>query len=85
MSSNTLVRTHDGAVESSDGWAVRMLAPELLEYRSGTQACLVNVVYSQDRRAREIFATESLSDLFPNLREHLQTAAGMLQGNYVVV
>lgn len=85
MSSSTLMHTSDGAVESSEGWAVRIVGPELLEYRSGTQACLVNVGYSRVRRAREIFATESLSDLFPDLCEHLQSAAGMLQGRYVVV
>jgi hypothetical protein len=34
---------------------------------------------------RQIYASESTSDLFPRLREHLRSAAPLLQGQYVVV
>jgi hypothetical protein len=83
--SSVLLRADDGSVECSDGWAVRVVGPELMEYRCGKATCLVNVGYSAHHRTREIFATESNSDLFPNLRENLQSAASMLQGHYIVV
>lgn len=75
----------DGAVTCSDGWAVRFVAPDLLEYSHGQAACLVNVDYGANERARRIYASESLSDLFPQLREHLQSALGHFKGRYVVV
>jgi hypothetical protein len=34
---------------------------------------------------RPIYATESISELFPNLREHVRMALPYLKGNYVVV
>lgn len=80
-----LRKASDGSVESSDGWAVRVLGPEVIEYCTGAAACLVNVGYSPRQRTRQIYASESLSELFPNLREHLQSAAALLQGSYVVV
>ncbi len=80
-----LTQAIDGGVESSEGWVVHLLGPELIEYRSGEAACLVNVGYGNAGRTREIYATESLSDLFPQLREHLRSAAPMLQGRYIVV
>jgi hypothetical protein len=75
----------DGAVSCSDGWAVRFIAPDLLEYSQGQAACLVNVGYEASDREQRIYASESSSELFPHLREHLQTAVPHLKGHYVVV
>jgi hypothetical protein len=75
----------DGAVSCSDGWAVRFVAPDLLEYSHGQAACLVNVGISSSERQRSIYATESSSELFPQLREHLQSAVRYFKGQYVVV
>jgi hypothetical protein len=75
----------DGAVSCSDGWAVRFIAPDLLEYSHGQAACLVNVDFEASGSGRRIHASESSSDLFPQLREHLQTAVRHLKGHYVVV
>jgi hypothetical protein len=75
----------DGAVSCSDGWAVRFVAPDLLEYSQGQAACLVNVGISPSERQRSIYATESSSELFPQLREHLQSAVHYFKGQYVVV
>ena len=83
--SSVLMKLDDAGVESSDGWAVRIIGPEMMEYTSGSAACLVNVGYSASRKARKIYASESLSHLFPHLREHLQAAAGLFNGRYVVV
>ncbi|HET9642403.1 MAG TPA: hypothetical protein VFP68_03370 [Burkholderiaceae bacterium] len=77
--------TPSGAVESTEGWTVRQLGPELIEYCDGAIACLVNVGYSPERRARAIFASESTSALAPRLREHLQRAVGLLNGRFVVI
>ena len=75
----------DGAVSCSDGWAVRFVAPDLLEYSHGQAACLVNVGVEASRSERRIYASESSSDLFPQLREHLQSALRHFKGQYVVV
>ena len=75
----------DGAVSCSDGWAVRFLAPDLLEYSHGQAACLVNVGYESSDRERRIYASESSSALFPQLREHLESALAHFKGQYVVV
>lgn len=75
----------DGAVSCSEGWAIRFVAPDLLEYSHGQAACLVNVGFETSQRQRRIYASESSSDLFPLLREHLQSAIHHLQGQYVVV
>lgn len=75
----------DHAIESDEGWAVRFLTPDLLEYRHGRVACLVNMGYSTERHATEIYATESASLLAPHLREHLQKAAQFFRGRYVIV
>ena len=85
MTDSELMRVSDGSVESSEGWVARLIGPELIEYCSGSAACLVNVGYSNSQRARQIYATESISELFPNLREHLRSAAPLFQGRYVVV
>jgi len=75
----------DGAVSCSEGWAVRFVAPDLLEYSHGQAACLVNVGNDTHARERRIYASESSSELFPLLREHLQSAVGYFKGQYVVV
>lgn len=85
MTDSELMRVEDGSVESSEGWVARLIGLELIEYCSGSAACLVNVGYSPTNRARQIYATESISELFPNLREHLRSAAPLFQGRYVVV
>lgn len=85
MTDSELMRISDGGVESSEGWAVHVLNPDVLEYCSGPAACIVNIGYSAAQRARQIYATESSSDLFPMLREHLQSASQLLEGRYVVV
>jgi hypothetical protein len=75
----------DGAIACSDGWAVRFVAPDLLEYSHGQAACLVNVGSEAKGHERRIYASESSSDLFPLLREHLQSAVRHFKGQYVVV
>lgn len=75
----------DGAVSCSEGWAIRFVAPDLLEYSQGQAACLVNVGSEASQRQRRIYASESSSELFPQLREHLQSAVRHLKGQYVVV
>jgi hypothetical protein len=85
MTGSELMRVADGAVESSEGWVVRQIGPDLMEYCCGSAACLVNVGYSPEVRARQIFASESTSELFPRLREHLRSAAPLFEGRYVVV
>jgi len=75
----------DGAVCCSEGWAVRFIAPDLLEYSQGQAACLVNVGFDTSDRERRVYASESSSELFPQLREHLQTAVRYFKGAYVVV
>jgi hypothetical protein len=75
----------DGAIESAEGWVVRVLAPDLLEYCDGGGSCLVNVGYEPAARARAVYASESASDLFPRLAERLQCAARHFKGHYVVV
>jgi hypothetical protein len=85
MTDSELMRVGDGSVESSEGWVARLIGLELIEYCSGSAACLVNVGYSQTQRARQIYATESISELFPHLCEHLRSAAPLFDGRYVVV
>jgi hypothetical protein len=85
MGEQNLKREADGTVQSAEGWMVRFLGPDLLEYCTERAACLVNVGYSPAERARQIYASESSSDLFPHLREHLASAARLFQGQYVVV
>ncbi|MDB6002243.1 MAG: hypothetical protein JWP52_3942 [Rhizobacter sp.] len=76
---------HGASIESSEGWLVRLVDPELIEYRFGSTTCLVNVGYSHAERAREIFASESRSEWFPNLCEHIQSAVQLFEGRYIVV
>ncbi len=83
---NTQIQARsDGGVSCSDGWAVRFVAPDLLEYSQGQAACLVNVGAASSDRQRRIYASESSSDLFPQLLEHLQSAVRHFKGQYVVV
>jgi len=85
MNDSELMRVSDGTVESSEGWAARVIGSEWIEYSSGSAACLVNIGYSRSQRVRQIYATESVSELFPCLREHLRSAAPLLDGRYIVV
>jgi hypothetical protein len=75
----------DGSVVSSEGWAVRFLTPEMLEYCDGRAACLVNVAYLPQQHTSEVFATESSSELFPDLHRHLQSALRHFRGSFVVI
>ena len=85
MTDSELLRAGDGSVESSEGWVARPLGADFIEYCCGTAACLVNVGYSRADSARQIYATESTSELFPRLMEHLRSAAPLFQGRYIVV
>lgn len=85
MTDSELMRVSGGSVESSEGWAACLIGREWIEYSSGSAACLVNVGYSPAQRTRQIYATESTSDLFPRLCEHLRSAAPLFDGRYVVV
>lgn len=83
---NSLLQSRpDGAVACEEGWAVRFLAPDLLEYSQGQAACLVNVGSAASGSERRIYASESSSSLFPQLREHLESALAHFKGRYVVV
>jgi hypothetical protein len=84
MTDSELMRASDGGVESSEGWAARPIGTDWIEYVSGSAACLVNVDYLPAQRISQIHASESASELFPRLREHLRSAAMLLHGHYVV-
>jgi hypothetical protein len=75
----------DGTVESSEGWAVRLLRPDLLEYCRGAASCLVNVDYASAQHVRQVYASESASELFPHLVDDLRLAARLFKGRYVVL
>ncbi|HYN60343.1 MAG TPA: hypothetical protein VET87_12415 [Rubrivivax sp.] len=80
-----LIAAANGQVQSSDGWMLRPLSPELLEYVDGRAACLINIGSPTRHAVRPIYASESISDLFPNLHEHVRLALPYLKGSYVVV
>ena len=80
-----LIAAANGQVQSSEGWTVQPLSPDLLEYADGRAACLVNIGSPTRQAVRPIYASESASDLFPQLREHLCMALPYLKGSYVVV
>jgi hypothetical protein len=80
-----LIAAANGQVQSSEGWTLRALSPDLLEYVDGRAACLINVGSPTRQAVRPIYASESSSDLFPDLREHLRMALPYLKGHYVVV
>ena len=67
------------------GWVLRPLSPELLEYDDGRAACVINVGTPSRQSIRPIYASESSSDLFPRLREHLHEALPLLKGQFIVV
>jgi hypothetical protein len=75
----------DGSLACSEGWAVRFVGPDLLEYSDGESSCLINVDRMMRDRTRRIYATESSSDYFPGLRERLKAAAGHFKGAFEVV
>jgi hypothetical protein len=85
QSSKSLRLAPDGTVVSSEGWAVRQLRPDLLEYCQGRAACLVNVAYAPTLHVCQVYASESASELFPHLVEHLRRAAGLFKGHYIVI
>lgn len=85
MTDSEWMRVHGDTVESSEGWAARLIGREWIEYSVGSAACLVNVGYSSASRVQQIYASESASELFPRLREHMRSAAGLFDGRYVVV
>ena len=80
-----LIAAANGQVQSTDGWTLRPLSPDLLEYVDGSAACLVNIGNPSRQAVRPIYASESASELFPHLCEHLRLALPYLKGNYVVV
>jgi hypothetical protein len=80
-----LIAAANGQVQSSDGWMLRRLSADMLEYVDGTSACLINIGSPTQHAVRPIYASESISELFPHLREHVRMALPYLKGNYVVV
>jgi hypothetical protein len=80
-----LIAVANGQVQSSDGWMLRPVSPDLLEYVDGRAACLINVGNPTRQAVRPIYASESTSDLFPDLREHVHMALPYLKGSFVVV
>lgn len=80
-----LIAAANGQVQSSDGWMLRPVSLDLLEYVDGHSACLINVGNPGRQAVRPIYASESSSELFPDLREHVHMALPYLKGNFVVV
>jgi hypothetical protein len=80
-----LIAATNGQVQSSDGWMLRPVSPDLLEYVDGRAACLINIGSPSRQAVRPIYASESISELFPDLREHVRLALPYLKGSYVVV
>lgn len=80
-----LVAVANGQVQSSEGWILRPLSPDLLEYDDGHAACVINIGTPTRQAVRPIYASESSSELFPHLSEHLRQALPLLKGHYVVV
>ncbi|MGL6109375.1 MAG: hypothetical protein ACRC2B_04670 [Rubrivivax sp.] len=75
----------NGQVQSSEGWMLRSVNADLLEYVDGRTACLINIGNPTRQAVRPIYASESNSDLFPHLCEHVRLALPYLKGSYVVV
>ncbi|MEO7852461.1 MAG: hypothetical protein ABIR94_09455 [Rubrivivax sp.] len=93
-----LIAAANGQVQSSDGWTIRPVNADLLEYACGPAACLINIGHASLRslrslrslpsshgRARPIYASESRSELFPDLCENVRLALPFLKGSFVVV
>ena len=74
----------NNSVTCSEGWSVSLLDAHTMEYTCGSASCVLNVEYMPGDQSRCIHASESSSELFPNLRERLLSAARMLKGRYVV-
>jgi hypothetical protein len=74
-----------GGVQCAEGWSLRWLGPELIEYGTPQDACLVNVGYDVERKSRAIYASEASSAWFPRVVEHLCMALPLLPGRYVIV
>ncbi len=64
---------------------LRPVNADLLEYVDGRATCLINIGSPTRKAVRPIYASESISDLFPHLREHVRLALPYLKGAYVVV
>jgi len=78
----------DGALVGADGWVVRLVSPEMLEYSDGDASCIINVGRAAGHGAeatRRIYASESSSDHFPQLHQHLQAALPHLNGRFELV
>jgi hypothetical protein len=80
-----LIAAANGQVRSSDGWMLRRVSPDILEYDDGHASCLINIGIPTRQMVRPIYASESISDLFPMLHEHVRQALPYLKGSYVVV
>jgi len=80
-----LIAAANGQVQSSDGWMLRPVSPDLLEYVDGQATCLINIGSPTRQAVRPIYASESSSELFPDLHEHVRMALPYLKGRYVVV
>jgi hypothetical protein len=80
-----LIAAANGQVQSSEGWVLRPLSADLLEYVDGCAACLINIGSPTRQAVRPIYASESSSDLFPHLSDHVRMALPYLKGSYVVV
>ena len=80
-----LIAAANGQVQSSEGWVLRPLSTDLLEYVDGRAACLINIGSPTRQAVRPIYASESSSDLFPHLSDHVRLALPYLKGSFVVV
>lgn len=80
-----LIAAANGQVQSSDGWTLRSVNSDLLEYADGRATCLINIGSPTRQAVRPIYASESISALFPHLHEHVRLALPYLKGSYVVV
>jgi hypothetical protein len=50
-----LIAAANGQVQSTDGWVLRPLSPDLLEYARGGAACLINVGHPTRQHVRPIY------------------------------
>lgn len=80
-----LIAAANGRVHCSEGWVITPLGSELLEYAGERATCLVNIGRATPQRVRPIYGSESRSELFPDICDHLRRALPYLSGNYVVV
>lgn len=80
-----LIAAANGRVHSSSGWVLRPVNADLLEYACGEATCLINIGHPTSHSVRPIYASESLSDLFPDLCENVSLALPYLKGDFVVV